>query len=186
MTNEYRRSQNGWDVVPVGATPENTPSGQPRIRKFYLPNTGVSIWLRDGVAGFILADLAVTFHKSIEKISGPVMDDWGYAYREIRGGGAYSNHASATAEDLNAPKHPLGAVNTFGRIQRFKIRRMLKRRYKGVVRWGGDFNGRKDEMHFEIVGTHAEVRAVALDLFTTDRGRSILAGNPGLSGVIRG
>jgi peptidoglycan hydrolase-like protein with peptidoglycan-binding domain len=34
----------------------------------------------------------------------------------------------------------------------------------GVVRWGGDYVGRKDEMHFEIVGNAAAVSAVAVRL----------------------
>lgn len=179
-------SQNGWSVVPAGATPETTPSGQPRCRKVWLPGLGKFIYLRDGIVSLLMADLILTFNARVEKINGPVLDDWGYALREIRESDDTSNHASATAADLNAIRHPLGAVDTFTPIQRFKIRRMLKRRYKGVVRWGGDYNGRKDEMHFEIVGDHDAVRKVALSLMETKRGRKVLIYNPGLLAVIKG
>lgn len=38
---------------------------------------------------------------------------WGYAYHPISGSTTYSNHASGTAIDCNAPDHPLGVANTF-------------------------------------------------------------------------
>src|SRR5690606_39638530 len=41
-----------------------------------------------------------------------------------------------------------------------EIRKILAE-VDGTVRWGGDFSGTKDEMHFEIVGTGAQVAQVA-------------------------
>ncbi len=39
--------------------------------------------------------------------------------------------------------------------------RKIAARWPGVIRWGGDYTGRKDTMHYEIVGTPAAVaRAV--------------------------
>lgn len=75
---------------------------------------------------------------------------WGYAYRAIRGRtSGYSNHASGTAIDLNAPAHPLGKRGTFTPKQATAIRRILAD-LDGAIRWGGNYSGRKDEMHFEV------------------------------------
>ncbi len=65
----------------------------------------------------------------------------------------WSNHGSGTAVDLNWKSHPLGAVGTHNAAQVAAIRRILKRyTMDGVqlIRWGGDYPDRKDEMHFEI------------------------------------
>jgi len=86
---------------------------------------------------------------------------WGWAYRAIRGQtSGYSNHASGTAIDLNAPAHPLGRRGTFTAAQVAAIRRILAD-LGGVVRWGGDYVNRADEMHFEINASAAQVAAVA-------------------------
>lgn len=88
------------------------------------------------------------FHAEVEPII--VGHSWGYAYRAIRGqSSGYSNHASATAIDLNAPAHPLGVGGTFSAAQVARIRSILAD-LDGAVRWGGDYSGRADEMHFEI------------------------------------
>jgi len=82
---------------------------------------------------------------------------WGYAYRSIRGqSSGLSNHASGTAIDLNAPRHPLGAVGTLGTMRDAVIE---KARSLGL-RSGAEYTGRKDEMHVEVVVGHD----AALDL----------------------
>jgi hypothetical protein len=87
-------------------------------------------------------------------------DDWGYADRNVRGSHAISNHASATAVDVNSSRHTLGAHNTFTPAQTQQIHNILGD-VDNVVRWGGDYTGRRDEMHFEIVGSQEEVARVA-------------------------
>jgi hypothetical protein len=119
--------------------------------------------LEKGNAGYLLTHFAAWFDKNIEDIEAGQLDDWGYAERPIRGGTDLSNHASGTAIDLNALKHPLGAVNTFSVAQRNSIRAKLKE-YEGAIRWGGDYTGRKDEMHFEINASRAVVDRVAAKL----------------------
>lgn len=98
------------------------------------------------------------FHQSVE----PIRRDhsWGWAYRDVRGASVLSNHASATAIDLNAPAHPLGRSGTFSPDQMRALRPLLNS-LDGAVRWGGDYSGRKDEMHFEINAPRALVAAVA-------------------------
>ncbi|WP_374971397.1 peptidoglycan-binding protein [Terrabacter sp. BE26] len=86
---------------------------------------------------------------------------WGHSYRAISGSTALSNHSSGTAIDLNAPRHPLGRSGTFTATQRSHIRSILGA-CDGVVRWGGDYSGRRDEMHFEINVRPGDARLAAL------------------------
>ncbi|MGV2549678.1 M15 family metallopeptidase, partial [Bacillus licheniformis] len=74
-----------------------------------------------------------------------------------------SNHASGTSIDLNATEHPLGARDTFTDDQVAAIRAILAE-VAPVVAWGGDFDGRADEMPFEIVGDRRRVAEVAARL----------------------
>lgn len=79
---------------------------------------------------------------------------WGYSPRNIIGSfTTLSNHASGTAIDLNADAHPLGATGTFSAAQVARIHSILTDCVVDgvpVIRWGGDYSGRKDEMHFEL------------------------------------
>ena len=57
-----------------------------------------------------------------------------------------------------------GALSgTFTGAQVTAIRAILSE-VGGVIKWGGDYNSRKDEMHFEIDGTEAAVKAAAAKL----------------------
>lgn len=143
-------SQNGWPANNIGLT-----------KSWKIPGTTRAVRLEAGDAGYLLVDFAAWFDKNVESIDEGELDDWGYAERPIRGSTTtLSNHASGTAIDLNATRHPLGVVNTFSVAQRNRIRAKLKE-YDGVLRWGGDYKGRKDEMHVEINASKARVAAVA-------------------------
>jgi D-alanyl-D-alanine carboxypeptidase len=84
-------------------------------------------------------------------VAGAVKDDWGYNCRQIAGSGSWSWHAWGLAIDLNALKNPMGPSlvtdmpswidDVAGRYGLF---------------WGGNFNRRKDAMHFELHLTPAE------------------------------
>lgn len=87
-------------------------------------------------------------------------DEWGYVYRQNRNAENLSCHSSGTAIDINATRHPNGKRGTFTRGQVDAIRSILDE-LNGVVRWGGDFTGTPDEMHFEITGTPTAVAKVA-------------------------
>jgi hypothetical protein len=154
-------SQNGWSANDISQTANYT-IGNDRI-----------VRLRRGDAGFLLKHFADWFDKNVEDIDIGA-DDWGYAERTIRGDATtLSNHASGTAIDLNATKHPLGKRGTFTAAQTFKIRNQLKV-YGGAIRWGGDYTGRPDEMHFEINANAATVGKVATNL----RAAKVAAGQP--------
>jgi len=144
-------SQNGWPVDP--------PRGMRTI-----PGTTVRVNVANGPAGDVLIHVLAQVHSRVEGIDlnseRGEADDWGYAHRPVRGGAELSNHASATAVDINATRHVLGERGTFTQNQVAEIHRILGE-VDNVVRWGGDYRGRADEMHFEINGTVAEVTAVA-------------------------
>jgi len=83
---------------------------------------------------------------------------WGFANRAIRGSNRPSNHSWGLAIDLDAPSNPMtnnpSARHTIGSYA------------SGLAaehgfRWGGDYVGRKDYMHFEFMGTPASAAALA-------------------------
>lgn len=146
-------SQNGWSANDRSVT-----------KSWKIPGTTRAIRLREGAAGELLVRIAAWFDKQIESVDDGTLDDWGYAERPIRGSSTeLSNHASGTAMDLNALRHPLGVRNTFSAAQRAKIRAHLKE-YEGVIRWGGDYQRRPDDMHFEINAGSTAVNRVAAKL----------------------
>jgi peptidoglycan hydrolase-like protein with peptidoglycan-binding domain len=82
---------------------------------------------------------------------------WGFANRAIRGSTRPSNHSWGLAIDLDAPSNPMTtnpkAAHTIG-----PYASGLAARYG--FRWGGDYTGRKDYMHFEFMGTVASAAAL--------------------------
>lgn len=152
-------SQNGWVANQIELTDVQL-----------IPGTQRKLRLRKGNAGFLLRRIAAFIDKYVENIDEPKQDDWGYAERNIRGSETtVSNHASGTAEDINAEKHPLGVRGTWTQAKKDKIHAHLREYIdpatgKNVIRWGEDYSNRVDPMHFEIVGTPAAVDRVATKL----------------------
>lgn len=139
-------SQNGWRVLDL----------PPRATTPYVTGR-----VRPGDVDTILTWLGEQFNARVEHIRKDW--SWGWAPRPVRGSAViWSNHASGTANDFNAPAHPLGKRGTFTPKQVKAIRAILDE-LVGVVVWGGDW-GRPDEMHFEISGTAAQVALVAADI----------------------
>lgn len=121
------------------------------ITQYVVSNSGRTMNLRKGSPGELLAHAIRWFDSNIRDIDPGIMDDWSYAERPIRGGVELSNHASGTAGDVDATKWPLGAnpeaYLTADEISRWREHLKL---YEGCIRWGGDYDGRKDPMHVEI------------------------------------
>jgi hypothetical protein len=138
------RSQNGWTVLE---------QGPPAVA---VPGTNVRLTIRPGDVATVLLEVARRFHGEVESIEGGVRDDWGWAYRPIRGQeSGFSNHASGTAIDLNATKHPRGVKGTFSAAKKRTVRGILAatrdaRTGRQVVRWGEEYTTTVDGMHFEI------------------------------------
>ena len=114
--------------------------------------------VRKGDAFTILDYLARRFDAEVEGIRKD--HSWGYAARNVRGASVASEHSAGVAVDFNAPTHPLGKSGTFSNAQVTKIHKILAD-LDGAVRWGGDYSGRKDEMHFELQGGAAKLARVA-------------------------
>jgi hypothetical protein len=131
-------SQNGW-----------TASADPKeigIGSFPVPGTKIKLRCAAAVAP-LLVTFAAEFHQHIEPIDEGTLDDWGYAFRNVRGStDKLSNHSSGTAIDLNATKHPLGHAGTFTPMQSVLIEALCK---KYGLTWGEKWK-RPDGMHFEI------------------------------------
>lgn len=118
--------------------------------------------MRKGDVATVLLDLASWIHAHIERIDTGQRDDWGYAERTVRGSSTtLSNHASGTAIDLNALRHPRGRRGTWG-TNAALIRSKLAT-YDGAIRWGEDYRAPSlpDGMHFEINASTASVKRVA-------------------------
>lgn len=149
MTNSRLLSHNGWQASKDAA--------EINIQSFVIGDTGVKVRCAKAVAPLIVA-FCKDFHELIEPINEGKLDDWGYAFRNIRGSNdKLSNHASGTAVDLNAIDHPLGKAGTFPN-EKVPMIRALAKKY-GMI-WGGDFRSRPDEMHFEIAVTPAKAAAL--------------------------
>ena len=146
------KSQNGWTA--------GTPAQIGGVDTGYVPGTKVKLpqGLRKGDVATVLFYVAEQFHKTVEPLHPGWC--WGYHYKKIEGSKTLSNHASATAVDLNAPEHPMGKAGTFTPKQRAAIDVILDF-CEGVVRWGGRYTGRRDDMHFEIVKVPSEVARIA-------------------------
>ena len=132
-------SSNGW--------PASKDRAEIRIKSYAIEGTSIKLACAEGVAP-LLTGFAAEFHALIEPIDEGSLDDWGYCFRMVRGSESnLSNHSSGTAIDLNASKHQLGKTGTFPN-EKIPMIRALAKKYS--LKWGADFHGRKDEMHFEV------------------------------------
>jgi hypothetical protein len=130
-------SQNGY--------PASANRAEIGVATFQVPGRAdVKVALRADVAPLIL-EFMRWWNEAVEPLVVPGC--WGHAFRDIRGARTLSNHASGTAADINAPRHPLGASGTVPAHLRGAI--SAKAAQLGL-RWGGDYTRRKDEMHVEL------------------------------------
>ena len=133
------KSYNGY---PASKDPDEI-----KVKSYSVRGTDRKLRCAESV-GPLLAAFAADFHELIEPIDEGTFDDWGYAFRMVRGTtDKLSCHSSATAIDLNATKHPLGKIGTFP-VEKVPMIRALAKKY-GLF-WGGDYKNRADEQHFEI------------------------------------
>jgi hypothetical protein len=142
-------SQNGWKA-----------NDRSVITVIDIPGGRLAVHV--GGVAVIFQHLANRYHNEVEALIWPGC--WGYAERDVRGSTDISNHASGTAIDLNAPLHPLG-TNPYSNYSQAQIDAIhnIVNFYEGIIRWGGDYVGRKDGMHFEINDgiTEAQVDRIA-------------------------
>lgn len=135
-------SGNGWPASPDLRT------------RVIEPVSGVRLAIvdNDNVAD-LFTYLVQQFHKRVDDVTKPhPKDDWGYEYRpNVNNPSRLSNHSSGTAIDLDATEHPnaVQTAKTYSSQQISTVHKILAE-MDGVIRWGGDYSGTPDAMHFEI------------------------------------
>jgi hypothetical protein len=150
------RSYNGWTASP-------NPKDFGGISPLVVAGESFAPGVRNGDVWTVLHYVAEQMHVRVEPITQAdwhQADDWGFAYRVNRNANNLSCHASGTAIDYNATRHPNGRRGTFSLAQVAEISKILSE-VDNVVRWGGGFTGVPDEMHFEICKDEAAVKATA-------------------------
>lgn len=147
------KSYNGW--------PASKDQAEIGVKPFAVKGTAIKMRCAKD-AGPLLAAFAAEFHELIEPIDEGKLDDWAYAFRMVRGTtDSLSCHSSGSAIDLNATQHALGKAGTFDAAKVPMIQALAK---KYGLRWGGDYRGRKDEMHFEVILTIEQAKKLAVKL----------------------
>jgi hypothetical protein len=145
-------SYNGW--------PASKDPAEIGIKSYEVPGTNRKLRCAEAVAPLLIG-FAAEFHTLIEPIDEGGLDEWGYCFRDVRGvPGKLSNHASGTAIDLNATKHPLTKRGTFAAEKVPMIKALCK---KYGLAWGGEWT-RADEMHFEVAVNEAKAAKIILRL----------------------
>jgi hypothetical protein len=147
------RSYNGWYAAPDLPIRPLEVAGES-----FVPGV-----LDDDDVYTVLRYVAQQMHERVEPIvrdDWHQMDDWGFSFRPSTGDpDALSCHASATAVDYNATRHPYGVHGTWSPGQIREVHEILDE-VDNVVAWGEDWN-LPDGMHLEIKGNKAAVAAAA-------------------------
>jgi hypothetical protein len=164
-------SQNGYRANDPGVVSRRPVAG-----------TDVGLTVRTGAPGDLLLHWAAWFDRNVENIDNARghLDDWGFAERPIRGSTTtLSNHASGTAIDLNATKHPLGKLRRRpsrpGRSQADpRGAREVPRAASGGA---GTTTAARTSMHFEIMAS--EQRCAAMLAKLTAAGGAAAAASTG-------
>lgn len=170
MTN----SQNGWPVSPAMTT---------------LVVNGVTFGgVRTGDVFTVLRYVAERYDAEVGRLVAGQCG--GYNPRSIAGSGTPSNHASATAIDINWTQNP-EHKRTMTAAERSRCHAIVEA-CDGVVRWGGDYAGADvDEMHWEINKGAGPVAELARKIEATMDEQSIASKlgadlNTDASGIAKG
>ena len=149
------RSQNGWPAY----------ADTSRFTRFTAAGRGW--WAANADVAVVFTEFVERFNRDVEPVivPGEEYDDWSHAYRDVRDGDDLSNHASATALDINATRHPRGVRGTFTARQAQEMREIKNSITDAagvpVLRLGMDYQGTVDDMHVEINASAARVKEAA-------------------------
>jgi hypothetical protein len=143
------RAQNGWPVV------DRVKLDQGPFHGITFPN------------GILAGDVGIIARWQLRRYVADVEplragQCWGWLVKKIDGGGSYSNHSAGCAWDINAQRHPMGRPPSASMTARqISACRVIVHDSGNVLRWGGDYTGRKDTMHWEVVGSVAAANRLA-------------------------
>jgi hypothetical protein len=159
-TTPVLRSQNGWPVHTDTTRLIRFTAGG---RRWWAPTIDVAL---------LATRFIVRYAAEVEPITPGPLDDWSWADRPVRGyPNVISNHASATAWDINALAHPLG-TRTLGSKKLAALRALnssivVPSTGRPVFRLGADYRTRPDEMHVEVIVTTTQASEAARALAGT-------------------
>jgi len=123
----------------------------PPFQMYYDKHPISSLLVNKGCASAMLTAFTDIFEKCGHdplKVDGTGASDFGGCFnvRRIAGTNNYSNHSWACAIDLSP------GTNGFRTTKTTTLSNIVVDAFKGqAARWGGDYKGRKDPMHFEFV-----------------------------------
>ncbi len=162
-----RTSQNGWPVHDDTSELVRFTAG------------GRGWWAANDDVAVVAGELIERYAAEVEPIHIGRLDDWSWAKRPIAGSRIFSNHASATAWDINALKHPRHATGTFSPRQLEAGERIRREISDGsgrsVLRWGEQFiSAPIDGMHWEISGDRWRVNQAAVKIRAARRAMGLV------------
>ena len=139
------KSDNGWQVSQDKSAIE--------VSNYMVDGTTIHFAVAKDAAPLLIA-FAKWYNDTIESIAGKTYDDWGHAYRPVKGQkNGFSNHASGSAIDINSVKYPLGK-----KVMKPAQAKLIRAECDRLgLKWGGDFS-RIDEMHYEVALNPAAAR----------------------------
>ncbi len=144
-SNEKPASARGWG--------SGWPDCQEQLLRVVDVGGGVRLRVRREIAPLVERLCEETIRRGYPLRAGQC---WGFACRSIRGSRTPSNHSWGLAVDLNSLKNPMGSRLVTDMPD------WMPALWKGHgFRWGGDYRGRKDAMHFEYMGTREQAEASA-------------------------
>ena len=142
------------------------PPGLDQTKRVLCP--GIQLNVRPAVVP-LFAELVRWLAAERIKHGAPALDSsGGYNKRLVRGSAtAWSNHSWGLAADFNAATNPMSST------LRTDMPPGTSAKAKSLgMRWGGDYEGRKDPMHFEVNVTPEEAARIVLRLRTTSAVRT--------------
>lgn len=148
-------------------TTDNGWPASPALRLRPLVVNGVSFVpgiVDDDAVAAVLGYVVEQYAARVEPLVSPGC--WGFNYRaNANSPTSLSRHSGGIAVDVNAPAHPNGVPTsrTLTAKQIAEVHTILAE-VDHVVRWGGDYTGTPDSMHFEINADRAAVARVATRL----------------------
>lgn len=137
--------------------------GQPglsRTVKINVPGGGIQLNVNPELE-LIFQTLVDRLHEArVRNNRSPLTSSGGYNKRKISGSSTWSNHSWGLAGDFNAGSNPYSYL---GRTD-FPVDETRQIAKSLGFRWGWDYSGKKDAMHFEYMGSREDAARLTAQL----------------------